>query len=87
MKLAAALVVALVLGALPFLTASNYIIGIGISALIFTVAAAALNLVYGYTGLLSFAQARLLGDRRLRHGAHGGDVRRQLSGGASSGRR
>ncbi|HTG21830.1 MAG TPA: branched-chain amino acid ABC transporter permease, partial [Reyranella sp.] len=56
MKLAAALVVALVLGALPFLTASNYIIGIGISALIFTVAAAALNLVYGYTGLLSFAQ-------------------------------
>ena len=56
MKLAAALVVALVLGALPLLTASNYIIGIGISALIFTVAAAALNLVYGYTGLLSFAQ-------------------------------
>src|SRR6266478_4726612 len=56
MKLAAALVAALVLGALPFLTASNYIIGIGISALIFTVAAAALNLVYGYTGLLSFAQ-------------------------------
>jgi ABC-type branched-subunit amino acid transport system permease subunit len=56
MKLAAALVVALVLGALPFLTASNYIIGIGVSALIFTVAAAALNLIYGYTGLLSFAQ-------------------------------
>ena len=41
---------------LPFLTASNYIIGIGISALIFTVAAAALNLIYGFTGLLSFAQ-------------------------------
>ena len=54
--LAAALVAALVLGALPFLTASNYIIGIGISALSFTVAAAALNLVYGFTGLLSFAQ-------------------------------
>ena len=56
MKLAAALLAALVLGALPFLTASNYIIGIGVSALIFTVAAAALNLIYGYTGLLSFAQ-------------------------------
>ncbi len=56
MKFAAALAVALVLGALPFLTASNYIIGIGVSALIFTVAAAALNLIYGFTGLLSFAQ-------------------------------
>ena len=30
--------------------------GIGVSALIFTVAAAALNLIYGFTGLLSFAQ-------------------------------
>ena len=38
------------------LTSSNYIVGVGISALIFTVAAAALNLVYGFTGLLSFAQ-------------------------------
>src|SRR5207253_1064319 len=28
----------------------------GISALIFTVAAAALNLIYGFAGLLSFAQ-------------------------------
>jgi ABC-type branched-subunit amino acid transport system permease subunit len=56
MKLAAALVVALAIGALPLLTTSNYIMGVGISALIFTVAAAALNLVYGFTGLLSFAQ-------------------------------
>ena len=39
-----------------WLTHSNYIIGIALSACIFTVAAAALNLVYGYTGLLSFAQ-------------------------------
>ena len=38
------------------MTSSNYIIGVGISALIFTVAAAALNLIYGFTGLLSFAQ-------------------------------
>jgi ABC-type branched-subunit amino acid transport system permease subunit len=56
MKLVAALGVALALGALPLITASNYVIGIAISACIFTVAAAALNLVYGFTGLLSFAQ-------------------------------
>ena len=51
-----ALVAAVAFGLLPLLTTSNYIIGIAISALIFTVAAAALNLVYGFTGLLSFAQ-------------------------------
>lgn len=56
MKLLAALVAALAVGALPLLTSSNYIVGVGVSALIFTVAAAALNLVYGFTGLLSFAQ-------------------------------
>jgi len=56
MKLAAALIVSLVIAVLPLLTSSNYILGIGVSALIFTVAAAALNLIYGFTGLLSFAQ-------------------------------
>ena len=56
MKLAIALLAALAFAALPLLTSSNYIIGVGISALIFTVAAAALNLIYGFTGLLSFAQ-------------------------------
>jgi ABC-type branched-subunit amino acid transport system permease subunit len=56
MKLAIALVAALAFAALPFLTGSNYIVGVGTSALIFTVAAAALNLIYGFTGLLSFAQ-------------------------------
>jgi ABC-type branched-subunit amino acid transport system permease subunit len=56
MKLAFALLAALALGALPLVTGSNYIVGVGISALLFTVAAAALNLVYGFTGLLSFAQ-------------------------------
>jgi ABC-type branched-subunit amino acid transport system permease subunit len=55
-QLALALVVALAFAALPLLTTSNYIVGVGVSALIFTVAAAALNLIYGYTGLLSFAQ-------------------------------
>ncbi len=47
---------ALAFGALPWLTDSNYILGIAVSAAIYTVAAAALNLIYGYTGLLSFAQ-------------------------------
>ena len=56
MKLAAAIVAALAFAALPLLTSSNYILGVALSALIFTVAAAALNLIYGFTGLLSFAQ-------------------------------
>jgi ABC-type branched-subunit amino acid transport system permease subunit len=56
MKLALALLAAVAFGVLPLVTPSNYIVGVGISALIFTVAAAALNLVYGFTGLLSFAQ-------------------------------
>ncbi len=46
--------------ALPLL-ASDYIIGIGVTAFTFTVAAAALNLVYGYAGLLSFAQLAFWG--------------------------
>jgi ABC-type branched-subunit amino acid transport system permease subunit len=56
MKLAAALFAALAFAALPLITSSNYILGVALSALIFTVAAAALNLIYGFTGLLSFAQ-------------------------------
>jgi ABC-type branched-subunit amino acid transport system permease subunit len=56
MKLVLALLAALAFAALPLLTSSNYILGVGLSALIFTVAAAALNLIYGFTGLLSFAQ-------------------------------
>src|SRR6476646_4245136 len=56
MKLAFALFAALAFGAVPLITSSNYSVGVGISALTFTVAAAALNLVYGFTGLLSFAQ-------------------------------
>ena len=56
MKLVAAIAAALAFAALPLLTSSNYILGVALSALIFTVAAAALNLIYGFTGLLSFAQ-------------------------------
>ena len=51
-----AIAAALAFAALPFVTSSNYIVGVGVSALLFTVAATALNLIYGYTGLLSFAQ-------------------------------
>lgn len=47
--------------ALAPLVSSDYVIGAGFSALTFTVAAAALNLVYGYTGLLSFAQLAFWG--------------------------
>jgi ABC-type branched-subunit amino acid transport system permease subunit len=61
MKLAAALIAALAFAALPLLTSSNYIVGVAVSALIFTVAAAALNLIYGFTGLLSFAQLAFWG--------------------------
>jgi ABC-type branched-subunit amino acid transport system permease subunit len=46
----------LALALLPHVTSSNYIIGVAISGLIMTVAAAGLNLVYGFAGLLSFAQ-------------------------------
>lgn len=43
------------LAALPGITASNYVVGIAVSGLLMTVAAVALNLVYGFAGLLSFA--------------------------------
>jgi ABC-type branched-subunit amino acid transport system permease subunit len=56
MRTLAAIALALALAAVPFLATSNYIIGIAVSACIFTVAASALNLVYGFAGLLSFAQ-------------------------------
>jgi branched-chain amino acid transport system permease protein len=46
----------LALAALPPALGSNYLTGVALSGVIFTVAAAALNLVYGYAGLLSFAQ-------------------------------
>jgi ABC-type branched-subunit amino acid transport system permease subunit len=54
--LAAVVASVIVLTLIPQLTQSNYIIGIAISGLIFLTAAASLNLVYGYAGLLSFAQ-------------------------------
>ena len=44
------------LALLPLVTRSGYIIGVATSGLLMLVAAAALNLVYGFAGLLSFAQ-------------------------------
>ena len=52
----AVLAAIVVLACLPAMTGSTYYIGIAVSGLIFLTAAAALNLVYGYAGLLSFAQ-------------------------------
>ncbi|HVL59134.1 MAG TPA: branched-chain amino acid ABC transporter permease [Burkholderiaceae bacterium] len=48
------------LAALP-LVASDYVVGIGVTAFTFTIAAASLNLIYGYAGLLSFAQLAFWG--------------------------
>lgn len=56
--LVAAALAALV--AMPWFT-SDYIVGVGVTAFTFTVAAASLNLVYGYGGLLSFAQLAFWG--------------------------
>lgn len=46
--------------AMPWFT-SDYIVGVGVTAFTFTVAAASLNLVYGYGGMLSFAQLAFWG--------------------------
>lgn len=58
----AALVVAIVIAfALPAFTRNEYILALGISFATFSVLATGLNLVYGYTGLLSFAQVAFFG--------------------------
>ena len=61
MKLLGLLAAALAaLVAMPWFT-SDYIVGVGVTAFTFTVAAASLNLVYGYGGMLSFAQLAFWG--------------------------
>src|SRR5262249_35131404 len=50
-----------VLFAIPRLTGNEYLLALGISFAMFSVLAGGLNLVYGYTGLLSFAQVGFLG--------------------------
>jgi len=46
---------------LPRLTANEYLFALGVSFATFSVLAGGLNLVYGYTGLLSFAQVGFFG--------------------------
>jgi ABC-type branched-subunit amino acid transport system permease subunit len=48
-------------GALPFLGANDYVLGIAIQALVYAVVAGAFNLVWGYGGMLSFAQLAFWG--------------------------
>jgi branched-chain amino acid transport system permease protein len=55
---AAALVL---LFAVPAFTTNEYVLALGISFATFSVLATGLNLVYGYTGLLSFAQVAFFG--------------------------
>ena len=50
-----------VLFAIPRLTGNEYVLALGVSFAMFSVLAAGLNLVYGYTGLLSFAQVGFFG--------------------------
>jgi len=50
-----------VLFAIPRLTGNEYLLALGISFAMFSVLAGGLNLVYGYTGLLSFAQVGFFG--------------------------
>jgi len=59
-----ALLAALGVGALfaiPAMTANEYVLALGVSFATFAVLSGGLNLVYGYTGLLSFAQVGFFG--------------------------
>jgi branched-chain amino acid transport system permease protein len=47
--------------AIPKLTANEYVLALGVSFAAFSVLSGGLNLVYGYTGLLSFAQVGFFG--------------------------
>jgi branched-chain amino acid transport system permease protein len=61
-KLSLAVIAGLiVLFALPLVIDSDYIMAVGISFAAMSVLAGGLNLVYGYTGLLSFAQVGFFG--------------------------
>jgi len=47
--------------AIPRLTGNEYVLALGVSFAMFSVLSGGLNLVYGYTGLLSFAQVGFFG--------------------------
>src|SRR5471032_3646355 len=61
-KLAFAVIAGLIaLFVLPLVTDNDYIMALGISFAAMSVLAGGLNLIYGYTGLLSFAQVGFFG--------------------------
>jgi len=61
-KLSLAVIAGLIaLFALPLVTDNDYIMALGISFAAMSVLAGGLNLIYGYTGLLSFAQVGFFG--------------------------
>ena len=47
--------------AVPRMTSNEYVLALGVSFAMFSVLSGGLNLVYGYTGLLSFAQVGFFG--------------------------
>ncbi len=58
---AAGLLLAAALLLLPVLSTSEYLLALGVSFAMFSVLSSGLNLVYGYAGLLSFAQVGFFG--------------------------
>lgn len=58
---AAALLIAAFLVAMPTLSGNEYLLALGVSFAMFSVLSSGLNLVYGYAGLLSFAQVGFFG--------------------------
>ena len=61
MRAVALLAAAALVLSVPVWTANEYVLALGASFALFAVLAAGLNLVYGYTGLLSFAQVAFFG--------------------------
>ena len=57
----AGLLIAVALLLVPFLSPSEYLLALGVSFAMFSVLSSGLNLVYGYAGLLSFAQVGFFG--------------------------
>ena len=53
--------ITLMMALVPMLISSGYVLNVCINALIFTVLAMSLNVIYGYAGLLSFAQVGFWG--------------------------
>ena len=61
MKAAGVLVAAVALLAAPWLQPGDYLLGLGISLATFAVLSCGLNLVYGYTGMMSYGQVGFFG--------------------------